>query len=102
MTAPRVGDTFHVDLDGTAFAGHYIEVEPPHRLLLSWDRHGIGRASMTPAFIEITLTPTGDGTDVRVRFSGLIAKETAYYSELWERHLDQIATALAAPQAPGP
>ena len=31
MTAPRVGETFHLDLDGTAIAGRYIEVDPPHR-----------------------------------------------------------------------
>ncbi len=29
MTAPRVGETFHLDLDGTAIAGRYIEVDPP-------------------------------------------------------------------------
>ena len=40
MTAPRVGETFHLDLDGTAFAGRYIEVDPPHRMLLGWDRQG--------------------------------------------------------------
>ncbi len=34
MTAPRVGETFQLDLDGTAFAGRYIEVDPPHRMLL--------------------------------------------------------------------
>ena len=40
MTAPRVGETFQLDLDGTAFAGRYIEVDPPHRMLLRWDRQG--------------------------------------------------------------
>ena len=38
MTAPRPGDAFHLDLDGTVIAGHYIEVDPPHRLLIGWDR----------------------------------------------------------------
>jgi hypothetical protein len=33
VTAPRVGETFHLDLDGTAIAGRYIKVDPPHRLL---------------------------------------------------------------------
>jgi uncharacterized protein YndB with AHSA1/START domain len=65
MTA-RVGETFHLDLEGTAIAGHYIEVDPPHRLLLRWERQGTDAASATPTLIEITLNPTGDGTDVRV------------------------------------
>jgi len=68
---PRVGETFHLDLDGTAIAGRYIEVDPPHRMLLRWDRHGTDTATPTAAFIEITLTPTGDGTSVTVQFSGL-------------------------------
>jgi uncharacterized protein YndB with AHSA1/START domain len=71
MTAPRVGETFHLDLDGTAIAGRYIEVDPPHRMLLSWDRLGTDTTTPTPTFIEITLTPTGDGTNVRVQFFGL-------------------------------
>ena len=95
MTAPRVGETFHLDLDGTAIAGRYIEVDPPHRMLLRWDRQGTDTKTPTPTFIEITLTPTGDGTDVRVQFSGLSAEDAAFYRQLWARHLDRIAAAFA-------
>jgi hypothetical protein len=28
MTAPRPGDAFHLELDGTVIAGRYIEVDP--------------------------------------------------------------------------
>jgi uncharacterized protein YndB with AHSA1/START domain len=90
-----VGETFQIDLDGTAFAGRYIEVDPPHRMLLGWDRQGTGTATPTSTFIEITLTPTGEGTNVRVQFSGLSAEDAAFYPQLWARHLDRIATALA-------
>ena len=55
MTATRVGETFHLDLDGTAVDGPFIEVDPPHRMLLRWDRQGTDTATPTPAFIEITL-----------------------------------------------
>ena len=95
MTAPRVGETFHLDLDGTAIAGRYIEVDPPHRMLLRWDRQGTDTATPTPTFIEITFTPTGDGTNVRVQFSGLSAEDAAFYPQLWARHLDRIAAAFA-------
>ena len=95
VTAPRVGETFHLDLDGTAIAGRYIEVDPPHRMLLRWDRQGTDTTTPTPTFIEITLTPTGDGTNVKVQFSGLSAEDAAFYPQLWACHLDRIATALA-------
>ena len=95
MTAPRVGETFRLDLDGTAIAGRYIEVDPPHRMLLRWDRQGSDATTPTPTFIEITFTPTGDGTNVRVQFSGLSAEDAAFYPQLWARHLDRIAAAFA-------
>lgn len=95
MTAPRVGETFQLDLDGTVIAGRYIEVDPPHRMLLRWDRQGSGTSTPAPTFIEITLTPTGDGTNVRVQFSGLSAADAAIYPQLWTRHLDRITAVLA-------
>jgi uncharacterized protein YndB with AHSA1/START domain len=95
MTAPRVGETFQLDLDGTAFAGRYIEVDPPRRMLLRWDRQGTDEATPPPTFIEITLTPTGDGTNVSVQFSGLSAEDTTFCPQLWARHLDRIAAVMA-------
>ena len=95
MTAPRGGETFHLDLDGTAIAGRYVEVDPPHRMLLRWDRQGTDAATLTPIFTEITLTPTDEGTTVRVDFSGLSAEDAAFYPQLWARHLDRIANISA-------
>ena len=102
MTTPRVGETFHLDLDGMTIAGRYIEVDPPNRMLLRWDRKGTDTAAPPPAFIEITLTPTGDGTNVRAQFSGLRADDTAFYPQLWARHLDRIASALAGAEPGDP
>ena len=93
MTAPRPGDTFHLDLDGTVITDRYIEVDPSHRLVLGWDRQGTDTATSAPAFIEITFTPAGDGTNVEVQFSGLSEEDDAFYGQLWERYLDRIAAA---------
>ena len=84
MTAPRPGDAFHLDLDGTVIAGRYIEVDPPDRMLIEWDRQGTDKATPTLALIEITFTPTGDGTTVvEVQLSGLSAEDAAFYPQLW-------------------
>jgi uncharacterized protein YndB with AHSA1/START domain len=100
MTAPRAGDAFHLDLDGTVIPGRYIEVDPPHRLVIEWDRQGTNKPTPTPTCIEITLTPTGNGTTVKVQLSGLNAAESAFHQQLWARHLDRIAAAFA-PAQPG-
>ena len=95
MAAARPGDAFHLDLDGTVIDGRYLEVDPPHRLVMEWDRQGSDDATPTPARIEITLTPTGDSTSVKVELSGVNAEDTAFYMDLWMRHLDRIAAAFA-------
>ena len=92
----HVGETFHLDLDGTAIAGHYIEADPPRRMLLRWNRQRTDPTTPTPLSIEITLTPAGDGTNVRVQLSGLSAEDAAFSSQLWARHLDRIAALVAA------
>lgn len=74
MTAPRPGDPFHLDLDGTVIAGRYIEVDPPHCLVIEWQRQGTDNATPTPALIEFTFTPTGDERSVEVQLSGLVRR----------------------------
>ena len=96
MTAPEDGST--LTSTGQVIAGRYFEVDPPHRLVIGWDRQGTDKP--TPAYIEITLTPTGDGTNVKVELSGLSAEDAASYRQLWARHLDRIAAAFAG-AAPG-
>ena len=93
---PRPGDAFHLDLDGTVIAGRYIEVDPPHRLVIGWDHERTDKATPTLALIEITLTPTGDDTTVvEVQLSGLSAEDAAFYPQLLERYLDRTAAAFA-------
>ena len=96
MTVPRPGDAFHLDLDGTVIAGRYIEVDSPVRMLIEWDRQGTGKATPTLALIEITFTPTGDGTTVvEIQLSGLSAEDAAFCPQLLERYLDRTAAAFA-------
>ena len=97
MTAPRPGDPFHLDLDGTVIAGRYIEVDPPHRLVIEWERQGTDNVTPTPALIEFTFTPTGDETSVEVQLSGLSAEDAEFYPQLFARYLDRINAAFLAP-----
>ena len=95
MTAARPGDRFHLDVGGTVIVGRYVEVDRPHRLVMEWDRQGTDDATPTPALIEITFTPTGDRTTVKVEVSGVGAEDATFYRQLWADHLDRIADAFA-------
>lgn len=96
MTAPQPGDPFHLALDETVIGGHYIEVDSPHRLLIKWDRQRTDNATAIPALIEFTFTPVGDESSVEVHLSGLNAKESGFYAQLFARYLDRIKDGFAA------
>jgi uncharacterized protein YndB with AHSA1/START domain len=73
--------------------GRYLEVDPPHRMLIEWDCPATDQAAPTAALIEFTFTPTGDETTVEVQLSGLSAEDAAFYLQLFARYLDRIAAA---------
>ena len=88
----RPGDRFHVVVDGTVIDGRYVEVDPPHRIVIAWDRQGPGDAS--PTLVEITFTPTGGKTRMTVEFLALGAEDADFYGEIWRRYFHRIAGAL--------
>jgi uncharacterized protein YndB with AHSA1/START domain len=68
---PRPGGRFRIDADGVHIAlGEYREVDPPHRLVMTWG--WLDDESIPPGstLVEITLTPEGAGTRLRLRHSG--------------------------------
>ena len=83
MTAPRPGDAFHLDPRRDGDRRPLQEADPPHRLVIGWDRQGTGTATPAPALAEITLTPAGDGTNVKVQLSGLSAEVTCWHGVAW-------------------
>jgi uncharacterized protein YndB with AHSA1/START domain len=61
---------------GQVAGGRVVAVEPDRRIVFTWGHEGDGQA--VPAgssTVEITLEPVADGTEVRLRHSGLPAGE---------------------------
>jgi uncharacterized protein YndB with AHSA1/START domain len=73
---PRPGGRFRIEVDsGNVALGEYREIDPPHRLVLTW---GWERNETVPpgsTTVEITLTPEGPGTLFRLRHLGLPSEE---------------------------
>jgi uncharacterized protein YndB with AHSA1/START domain len=56
--------------------GSYIEIDPPHRVVFTWAWEGDTTPGSKPGLVEVTLTPDGDGTLVRLIHRG-VAPETS-------------------------
>jgi uncharacterized protein YndB with AHSA1/START domain len=77
---PRPGGKFRIDADGGNIAtGEYLEVDPPHRLVMTWGWERDDTVLPGSTRVEITLTAEGAGTKLRLRHLGLpsdTARET--------------------------
>jgi uncharacterized protein YndB with AHSA1/START domain len=95
---PRPGGVYRVQMNEQAIAvGEYVEVDPPNRVVFTWGWEGDYVA--TPpgsSTVEVTLTPDGDGTLVRLVHSGLPSAESVEAHGLgWDQYMPRLAIAAA-------
>ena len=101
---PRPGGSYRVDVNGQDVArGEYRELEPHSRIVMSWgwegEGHPIPPGSST---VEITLTPDGNETILRLVHRDLPSQEAAdNHAEGWDHLLPRLGMA-AAGDDPGP
>ena len=100
---PRPGGLYRVDMNGRDVArGQYVEVTPNSRVVFTWGWEG-DKSPLPPgaSTVEVTLTPDGDGTIVRLRHMGLPADQRDQHAEGWDHYLARLAIAGAGGD-PGP
>jgi uncharacterized protein YndB with AHSA1/START domain len=94
----RPGGHYRVDVTGAAVAvGEFVEVVPDERVVWTWgwegDDHGVPPGSTT---VEVTLTPDGDATVVRLRHLGLPDADAAERHRAgWTHYAARLAVAAA-------
>jgi uncharacterized protein YndB with AHSA1/START domain len=95
------GGEFAVDIRGVPVRGRYLEVEPPHRLLISWGHAGSDRLPPGASTVEVRLRAERGGTRVDVTHRGLPEPEATRHAAGWRHFLDRLraATATAPPGA---
>jgi uncharacterized protein YndB with AHSA1/START domain len=100
---PRPGGGYRVDVNGRDVAiGEYIEVVADERVVWTWGWDGNDGIPPGSSTVEVTLTPDGDATVVRLRHSGLPDDSAAKnHSQGWEHYAARLALA-AAGRDPGP
>jgi uncharacterized protein YndB with AHSA1/START domain len=101
---PRPGGIYSVQMgNGWTVLGEYVEVDPPRRVVFTWGwEDGVEVPPPGASTVEITLTPDGEATVVRVVHRGLPTEESAAsHRSGWQRFLPQLA-AVASGREPGP
>ena len=103
----RPGGRFRMDVTGRGDVaqGEYLDIEPPHRIRFTWqwERDGPGTPLETPApsVVEVTLTPDGDGTLLRLVHRGIPGPNRDASAAGWTHYLERLVLA-ASGEEPGP
>lgn len=90
------GGTFALDIGRTPVRGHYVELDPPRRVVFTW---GVaGKDSLPPGSTTVVVTLTADGPDTVVELvhHDLPAEEFDSHLEGWTTLLVQLARLRSA------
>lgn len=98
---PHPGGQFAVDVRGAPVRGRYLELDPPHRLVISWGYAGSERLPPGASTVEVRLIAEAGGTRVELEHRDLPIEETRGHVTGWEHYLGRLQKA-AAGQEPGP
>jgi uncharacterized protein YndB with AHSA1/START domain len=103
----RPGGRFRMDVTGRGDVaqGEYLDIDPPHRIRFTWrwenehpDTHS---AAPAPSVVEVTLTPDGDGTLLRLVHRGIPGPNRDSSAAGWAHYLARLGLA-ATGHEPGP
>jgi uncharacterized protein YndB with AHSA1/START domain len=92
---PRPGGLCRINVTGVAvMLGKYVEIDPPRRIVFTWgwekERFSVPPQSTS---VEVSFTPDGDGTIVRLSHRQLPEGATAFHRAGWEYYLERLARA---------
>jgi uncharacterized protein YndB with AHSA1/START domain len=83
----RVGGVFAVDIAGYPIRGRYLEVDAPHRVVVSWGVAGSAELPPGTSTVTFTLTPISTGTRVDLVHAGLPDPEVPGHVDGWTHFL---------------
>ena len=97
----RPGGVYHVQIGQAIVLGEFVELDPPRRVVFTWGWEGSDTVPPGSSTVEVTLTPDGESTILRLVHRDLPAEERAEHEGGWNHFLPRLATAAAGGD-PGP
>ena len=97
---PRPGGEFSVDLRGAPVRGRFLELDPPHRLVISWGYAGSRELPPGASTVEVRFRDEADGTLVELEHRDLPPDDLPGHAAGWPHYLRRLRT-LAGGRDPG-
>jgi uncharacterized protein YndB with AHSA1/START domain len=95
------GGEFAVDINGYLVRGEYLEVDPPHRIVVSWGMEGAADLPPGSSRVEINLVPTATGTSLNLKHTGLPDTRARTHAGGWANYMHRLQMAVTQ-MDPGP
>lgn len=93
---PCEGGRFVLQFDDRVVEGRYVVVEFPHRVVITWGRHGSQRLPPGSSTLEVSFVPEGSGTRVTVVHDGLPEPERELHARGWTHYLSRLASVASS------
>ena len=90
----RPDGAYRIEYNGSDIAsGTFVEIDEPNRIAFTWGWEAAGDAVPPGAsLVEVTLTPDGTGTRLRLRHTGLPAESVGGHAEGWDYFLPTLVS----------
>jgi len=98
---PYPGGRFAVDINGVPFRGQYLEIDPPHRVVVSWGIAGRDDFAPGSSRVEFTLRPTATGTALSLLHLDLPDAAKRTHATGWSHYLGRLRLVCGGAD-PGP
>jgi uncharacterized protein YndB with AHSA1/START domain len=97
---PQVGGAFEVDIGGAPIRGRYLEIDPPHRVVVSWGVAGSIDFPPGASRVSFFLSATPAGTRVDLVHAGIPEQRAAGHAEGWKHFLSRLEAVAAGESVP--